>query len=252
MAESNRKRRVRVTQLMFFIALFGAWFAVTVTGTVSNLFLPTLDNVGREFYAILATGEAFAPLLVTLTELSIAFANAVVFGIFIGFLVSRSPFLVRAFEPLFSSLFAVPLIIFYPLALLFFGLGQESKIAIGSALGFFPIVLNTINGFGHLDPVYTKAARSMGASGFLLFRRVLLPAALPIILTGIRIGFILTFLSIIGGETLGSFAGLGHEIVFHAEAMPTDKMFAYIIFVVAISIILNGLVFYVERKGSYP
>ena len=245
------KKRIIVIQIAFFIVLFSLWFIATETETISHLFLPTLPSVYNEFINILVTGEAFKHLMVTLTELSIAFTNAAFFGVLIGFFVSRSRFLMRAFEPLFSSLFAVPLIIFYPLALLFFGLGPESKIAIGSTLGFFPIVLNTINGFGHVDPIYTKAARSMGASGFLLFRRVLLPAALPIILTGVRIGFILTFLSIIGGETLGSLEGLGHQIVFYAEAMSTDKMFAYIIFIVAIAVILNSLVFYIERKGSY-
>ena len=245
------KSRIRIVQVIFFAILFGAWFAVTETGLVSALFLPTIPNVYLAFIEILEEGNALAPLKITLFELGFAFFNALVVGTTIGYLVSRSAFLMRAFEPLFSSLFAIPLIIFYPLALLFFGLGPGSKIAIGSTLGFFPIVLNTINGFGHVDPNYIKAARSMGASGFNLFRHVLLPAALPIILTGFRIGFILTFLSIIGGETIGSLAGLGHEIVFHAEAMAIDKMFAWIIFIVIIALILNTFVFYIERKGSY-
>ncbi len=245
------KTRIYLTQAAFFVVLFGCWFVSTESEFISSLFLPKLGNVAHEFKRIIVTGEAWAPLKVTLTELGFAFTNAIVCGTFIGYLVSRSPFLMRVFEPLFSSLFAIPLIIFYPLALLFFGLGPGSKIAIGSTLGFFPIVLNTITGFGHVDQTYLKAARSMGASGFLLFWRVLLPAALPIILTGLRIGFILTFLSIIGGETIGSFAGLGHEIVFHAEAMSTAKMFAYIIFIIIIAIILNSLVFYIERKGSW-
>lgn len=245
------KFRIYSVQAAFFAALFTLWYVSTESNYVSSLFLPKLDNVLFEFRHIVISGEAWKPLKVTLTELSFAFTNALVFGTFIGYLVSRSSFLVRVFEPLFSSMFAVPLIIFYPLALLFFGLGPHSKIAIGSTLGFFPIVLNTIAGFANVDKAYLKAARSMGASGFLLFRRVLLPAALPIILTGLRIGFILTFLSIIGGETIGSFAGLGHEIVFHAEAMSTAKMFAYIIFVIIIAIILNSLVFYIERKGTW-
>ncbi|MDP6175116.1 MAG: ABC transporter permease subunit, partial [Rhodospirillales bacterium] len=168
----ENKSRIRVIQVMFFAILFAAWFAVTETGLVSALFLPTLPNVYFAFIEIMETGDAWAPLKITLFELGFAFTNALVAGTTIGYLVSRSRFLMRAFEPLFSSLFAIPLIIFYPLALLFFGLGPGSKIAIGSALGFFPIVLNTINGFGHVDPNYVRAARSMGASGFLLFRHV--------------------------------------------------------------------------------
>lgn len=247
--ESNRQ--VRLVQVAFFVILFGLWYFSTETGRISHLFLPKLQNVYHAFIAIIVSGEAFDPLKVTLLELAFAYTNALVAGTLIGFLVSRSRFAIRVFDPLFSSMFAIPLIIFYPLALLFFGLGPESKIAIGSTLGFFPIVLNTINGFGHVDPGYLRAARSMGAKRFALFRHVLLPAALPIILTGYRIGFILCFLSIVGGETIGALNGLGHQIVFYAEAMATAKMFAYIIFIVIIAFILNTIVFYVERKGRY-
>lgn len=245
------KNRVRLTQLTFFAVFFAAWFIATETGLVSAIFLPKLPAVMLDFRDLLASGEYIKPLTTTLFELGFAFFNAVFFGTVIGYLVSRSRFLMRSFEPMFSSMFAIPLIIFYPLALLFFGLGPGSKIAIGSMLGFFPVVLNTINGFGHVDAGYLKVAQSMGAKGFLLFRRVLMPAALPIILTGYRIAFILCFLSIIGGETLGSLEGLGHKIVFHAEAMNTSNMFAYIIFIVIIAYILNTLVSYLERKGSY-
>ena len=248
---SAEKRRTRLIQVSFFAILFGAWYIATENGYISHLFLPTLPDLWADFVEIVVTGEALEPLRYTLFEVVIAYIIAVFFGTLIGFLVSRSKFAMQVFEPLFSSMFAVPLIIFYPLALLFFGLGVESKIAIGSALGFFPVVLNTINGFGHVEPIYVRAAQSMGASGFLLFRRVLLPAALPIIMTGYRIGFILCFLSIIGGETIGALHGLGHRIVFFAEGMETSKMFAYIIFIVIIAFILNTLMFFLERKGTY-
>ncbi len=249
--DGENKVHIRLVQVTFFVVLISAWYWATETDTISRLFLPKLGNVAAAFVDIIATGEAFVPLKVTLTELVFAYVIALVAGTIIGFLVSRSRFAMRVFDPLFSSMFAIPLIIFYPLALLFFGLGPASKIAIGSTLGFFPIVLNTINGFGHVDPSYLRAARSMGAKRFALFRHVLLPAALPIILTGYRIGFILCFLSIVGGETIGALNGLGHQIVFYAEAMSTAKMFAYIVFIVIIAFVLNTVVSYVERKGRY-
>jgi ABC-type nitrate/sulfonate/bicarbonate transport system permease component len=96
------------------------------------------------------------------------------------------------------------------------------------------------------------AARSMGASDVQLFRYVLLPAALPIILTGMRMGFTVALLSIIGSETIASLAGLGHRIVHLAEAMEMAPMFAYIAFVVAIAAILNALVSALEARGKRP
>jgi ABC-type nitrate/sulfonate/bicarbonate transport system permease component len=93
------------------------------------------------------------------------------------------------------------------------------------------------------------AARSMGASDVQLFRYVLLPAALPIILTGMRMGFTVALLSIIGSETIASLAGLGHRIVHLAEGMEMPRMFAYIAFVVAIALILNTIVSALEARG---
>jgi ABC-type nitrate/sulfonate/bicarbonate transport system permease component len=90
----------------------------------------------------------------------------------------------------------------------------------------------------------------MGASDYQMFRYVLLPAALPIILTGMRIGFTVALLSIIGSEAIASLAGLGHRIVHLAEAMEMTRMFAYIAFVVAIAAILNTLVSSLERRAG--
>lgn len=247
----ENKVLIRFLQIAFFATILGLWYAVTSTGYVSALFLPELPVLVREFFKLLVSGDWISPLQVTLYEVICAYAISVSAGTFIGFLVSRSRFSVRVFEPLFSSIFAVPLIIFYPLAMLFFGLGVGSKIALGATVSFFPIVLNTISGFANVNPVYKRAASSMGASGFLLFKRVLLPGALPVILTGLRIGFVLCFLSIIGGETLGSLNGLGHKIVFHAESMNTAGMFTYIVFVVIIAFVLNTIVHRIERKGAH-
>jgi ABC-type nitrate/sulfonate/bicarbonate transport system permease component len=133
---------------------------------------------------------------------------------------------------------------------LWFGLGPASKIALGATISFFPIVLSTIAGFGRVEPMMVTAARSMGASDLQMFRYVLLPAALPVILTGLRIGFIIALLSILGSETIASLAGLGHKIVHLAEAMETARMFAYIAFVVAIAATLNTIASALERRAQ--
>jgi ABC-type nitrate/sulfonate/bicarbonate transport system permease component len=153
------------------------------------------------------------------------------------------------FEPLLAGIYSIPIILFLPLYVLFFGLGPASKIALGTTISFFPIVLSTIAGFGFVDRMYVVAARSMGASDYQLFRHVLLPAALPVILTGLRMGFTVALLSILGSETIASLAGLGHKIVHLAEAMEMTRMFAYIVFAVAIAATLNTVVSTLEARG---
>jgi ABC-type nitrate/sulfonate/bicarbonate transport system permease component len=168
----------------------------------------------------------------------------------LGYLISRSPYLIKVFEPLLAGFYSVPIILFLPLYVLFFGLGPGSKIALGTTISFFPIVLNTIAGFGYVEKIFITAARSMGASDFQMFRYVLLPAALPVMLTGLRIGFTVALLSILGSETIASLEGLGHRIVHLAEAMETARMFAYIAFAVVIAATLNSIVSSLERRAK--
>jgi ABC-type nitrate/sulfonate/bicarbonate transport system permease component len=250
---ADRKREKplasRAVQLAFLVVLLVLWYLATTRWRVSPLLLPNPVQVFRDFWTILITGEFIGDLRVTLTELAVAFAISASAGVVVGYLISRSQYRIRVFEPLFSAIYSVPIILFLPLYVLFFGLGPASKIALGATISFFPIALNTIAGFGYVDKVLVTAARSMGASDLQLFRYVLVPAAFPIILTGMRMGFTVALLSIIGSETIASLAGLGHRIVHLAEGMEMTQMFAYIVFVVAIAAILNALVSSLEARG---
>ena len=211
------------------------WYLATTRWGVSHD--PAAQSGQRlyELVDVLRTGEFIGDLRVTLSELAIAFAISATAGVTLGYLISRSHYLIRVFEPLLAGIYSIPIILFLPLYILFFGLGPASKIALGATISFFPIVLNTIAGFGYVDRIYIMSARSMGASDYQLFRWVLLPAAFPVILTGLRMGFTVALLSILGSETIASLAGLGHRIVHLAEGMEMARMFAYIAFVVAIA-----------------
>jgi ABC-type nitrate/sulfonate/bicarbonate transport system permease component len=249
-APGNESRLAsRAVQVTFLLALIALWYLATTRWRVSPLLLPNPTAVLRDFWDIIKTGEFIGDLRVTLTELAWAFAIAATLGVIAGYVISRSQYRIRVFEPLFAGIYSIPIILFLPLYILFFGLGPASKIALGATIGFFPIALNTIAGFGYVDKVLVTAARSMGASDYQLFRYVLLPAAQPIIVTGMRMGFTVALLSIIGSETIASLAGLGHRIVHLAESMEMARMFAYIAFVVAIAVILNMVASALEARG---
>ena len=248
-----RKERVgaggRTVQIGFLLVLLALWYLATNRWGVNRLLLPNPISVWHQLLDVLRTGEYLPDLRVTLTELAAAFSLSLTFGTVIGFFVSRTGYTIRVFDPLFAGIYSIPIILFLPLYVLFFGLGPASKIALGATISFFPIVLSTIAGFGNVDRTLVTAARAMGASNYHLFRYVLLPAALPVILGGIRMGFTVALLSIIGSETLASLAGLGHHIVQLAEGMDMPRMFAYIAFVVAIAALLNGIVSFLEARG---
>jgi ABC-type nitrate/sulfonate/bicarbonate transport system permease component len=239
----------RAVQALFLLALLLAWYLSTNWWHVSPILLPNPIAVWYELMDVLKTGEFIGDLRVTLTELAVAFSISAVAGTTLGYLISRSTYLIKVFEPLLAAIYSVPVILFLPLYVLFFGLGPPSKIALGTTISFFPIVLNTIAGFGYVDRIFVTSARSMGASNYQLFRYVMVPAAFPVILTGLRMGFTVALLAILASETIASLAGLGHRIVHLAEGMDTARMFAYIAFAVAIAAFLNAVVSRLEAKG---
>jgi ABC-type nitrate/sulfonate/bicarbonate transport system permease component len=239
----------RAVQLGFVLAGLGLWYLATHRWGVNRLLLPDPIAVWHQLVNVLRSGEYLPDLRVTLTELVVAFVLAMTSGTVAGYFISRTRYSIRVFEPLFAGIYSIPIILFLPLYVLFFGLGPASKIALGTTISFFPIVLSTIAGFGNVDRTLVTAARSMGASDYQLFRYVLMPAALPVILSGLRMGFTVALLSIIGSETIASLAGLGHHIVELAEGMDMARMFAYIAFVVVIAALLNAAVSFLEARG---
>ncbi len=238
-------------QFAFLFGVFVLWFSATNIWRVSSILLPNPFDVWRQLIEVIRTGEFIRDLRVTLGEFAAAFVIATVLGVAIGYVISRSPYLIKVFEPLFAAIYAIPIILFLPLYVMIWGLGPPSKIALGATISFFPIVLNTVVGFGNVDRTLIAAARSMGASNVQMFRHVLLPGALPVVLAGLRMGFTVALLSVIGSETIASLAGLGHRIVNLAENMEMARMFAYIVFVIAIVAVLNATLSTIEAYARW-
>jgi ABC-type nitrate/sulfonate/bicarbonate transport system permease component len=251
-AKPVSRAAVIAVQIAVPVVLVTLWYLATTRWGVSRILLPNPVAALQALIHVLSTGAFLGDLRVTLFELAVAFAISATSGAVAGYFISRSTWRIRVFEPLLSAIYAVPLILFLPLYVLWFGLGPASKIALGASISFFPVALNTVAGFGHVDRTLVTAARAMGASDVQLFRFVLLPAAFPVILAGMRLGFTVALLSIIGSEALASLAGLGHHIVELSENMEMPGMFAYIAFVVAIAAILNLVVSTLEAWGRRP
>jgi ABC-type nitrate/sulfonate/bicarbonate transport system permease component len=239
----------RIVQTGFLAGLAFLWWFATYSGRINPLLLPNFVSVMQDFWQILSTGSFWPDMQVTLYEVAVAFSMAAFFGCTIGYFVSRSRYTVKVFDPLFSSLYSIPAVLLFPLYVLFFGLGPGSKIAIGFTIAFFPVVLNTIAGFDYVDRSYVTAARSMGANQLRMFWNVMLPAALPIVLTGLRMGLVVSMLSILGTETIASISGMGHRIVSYADGMEMSKMFAYTLLVVIVAVSLNVVVTAIEKHG---
>jgi ABC-type nitrate/sulfonate/bicarbonate transport system permease component len=247
-----RREQVLIRSIQFGLVavLFGTWWFVTHSNQKLTLLLPRPELVWREMQLLWSSGRLWLAATITVTEIVKAYVIAVVAGILVGFLVTRSKNLVRIFEPMLAGMFAIPLTLFFPLFVVFFGIGPDSKVAYAATYSFFPIALNTIAGFSSVDELYLRAVRSMGASSIQQFRHVYLPGALPVTLTGLRIGFFICIASVLGGETLAAAAGVGKSIALSAELMETARLYAWIAFVVLASVMLNLLALAAETRSE--
>ena len=247
---ARQRLLVLTIQAAVVAMLFGGWVYATDARHWQSLFIPAPGQVLSNLTALAASGALWAAARVTLLTIAEAYAMAAIAGVLVGFLVARSNGARRLFEPMLSGLFAIPITMFFPLFILFFGTGPASKVAYGAVYAFFPIALNTIAGFATVDPLYLRSLRSMGASGLQQLRHVYLRAALPVTITGLRIGFFICIASVLGGETLASVAGIGRSIALSAELMDTARMYAWIVFVVTITVVLNLLVYAAESRAG--
>ena len=233
--------------MLVFVA---GWVLVTQLQLINPLFLPRPLAVWGAILRLIRSGALWSSAGLTILTVAEAYALAVVAGIAAGFFIGRSRWLTAAYEPLLSGIFAIPIVLFFPLFTVFLGIGPASKVAFGAVIAFFPIALNTIAGFGGVDALLLRSARSLGASRWQTFRHVYLPGALPVVVTGLRIGFFLCFASVLGGETLSSAAGVGHEIAHAGELLESAQMYAWIVFVLATTIVLNLIVSALETRAQ--
>ena len=221
--------------------VLGVWWSLTATGSVHPFLLPPPDDVWRAFGVVARDRITYEELLTTLTEIGAAFGIAAVCGLAVGIPVGWYRPLRNAYEPLLANLYAIPIIVIYPLLALLLGLGSASKIAFAAIYAFFPIAIATIAGSGTVDQTLVTAARAMGARRLSLLRTVVLPWSLPQIVNGLQLGLVLTTLAVVGGEFIAGAKGLGYLLATAGQAYRTEEMYAFILVTLLLAIVLNGL-----------
>lgn len=153
-------------------------------------------------------------------------------------------------EPILTSLYSIPKITLYPVILLIFGLGIPAKVAFGALHGIFPVALFTIGAVKNISPVLLKTARTMRLNGFDTARSVLLPAALPEIVTGLRIGFSTTLLGTLIGELFASDRGIGFMLIRAMEANKVLDIMSLTLFLFIFAVIANTLLLAIEHRAQ--
>jgi NitT/TauT family transport system permease protein len=158
----------------------------------------------------------------------IAFVLGSVSGVLVGMLFVTSPSMEAVFNPIFTALNAMPRIALAPLFIIWFGLGLGSKVAVGVSLTFFIVLTSTVAGGRGVNPDHITLARTLGASESQIFRKLVLPSAVPVIFNGLRLGLVFALLGVIGAEIFASEHGLGQTLSVLAASFKTDGVFGII------------------------
>jgi ABC-type nitrate/sulfonate/bicarbonate transport system permease component len=217
------------------------WWLLAASQAVNPFLLPSPVDVAVDLVGVLGEGATYWHLLVTVAQILAAFLAAAVVGIALGLPIGWYRTARAAYEPVLGHIYAVPLVILYPVIALMFGIGPASKIVFGALYAFFPIVLATVASVAMVDQNLVSAGRSMGARGAQLFRVVVVPAARPRIIAGLRLGLVLATLAVVGGQYIAGREGLGYLLATAGQSFRTVEMFAYIVLTLFLAALLNGL-----------
>ncbi len=172
------------------------------------------------------SGELPHDAATSLMRIAVGFGIGAGLALPLGLLMGAKPRIYELFNPVVQLLRPIPPIAFIPLAILWFGLGNPPAFFLICLGAFFPVLMNTIAGVRAVDAVYLRAARNLGAGEWTVFRRIMIPAAMPYILTGMRVGIGVAFICVIVAEMIAVNSGLGYRILEAREYFWSDKVIA--------------------------
>ena len=227
-----------------FVVMAAAWEVVAHAGIFPARLFPPVESVAATFIRLTAAGILPHHALDTVLRLLGGFLLAAIAGVAVGIAMGRWRFAEDVFLPLVSIGAPIPGLAYAPLFLLWFGLGNLSAILLVGFVSAFPIVFNTWTGVKAVKEIWVRSAQAMGADDRRLFRHVIVPGALPYILTGLRLGLAQAWRILVGVEMLAAVPwGLGWLIFGAREFLNTDVMLAGIMVIAIIGLGLERLVF---------
>jgi len=232
------------------VTIITVWETIFRLSIISETAFPSLIAVLR--VGATEPGTFLDALAVTAYEVAIGITIAWVCGISIGVLFGSSDYLHDVFKPIFSSLFAVPFILLYPIFLAWFGIGSTSKIIFGAVYGMFPIILNIMTGLGNTDESYLLLAKSMGASRLQTMFRIRLPMAIPSVVSALRIGTALVVVGVVFTQMIASTKGLGFVIQSNQTIYNTEHVYFAILLTILLVLVVDRALTAIEsRVGSW-
>lgn len=245
---ARRGRRERTIGLVSVSTVVVVWWFAAHFQLVNTLLLPGPGEIVAGAVGLTLSGLLPSYIAVSMGRVLIGFCIAFAIALPLGTLIGMSSAVRAAVNPLVELLRPIPPIAMIPLAMLWLGIDEASKYSIIAYGAFFPVVLNTVAGYAAVDPIHIRAARTLGASRWQIFRYVILMSAFPNIIIGARLGMGMAFIVLVASELIAASSGLGFLIMDARSQFRTDWLFVGMITMGLLGFLLNHGLVAIQRR----
>ncbi|MER8863109.1 ABC transporter permease [Mesorhizobium sp. M0751] len=230
------------------IAFLAIWQVSSSAGWVNAAVLPPIDMIVAALWKGLAGGTLLGDIAISLQRAGLAFAAAVLVAIPLGLFMGQVRAVETALDPILQVFRQTSALALYPVFILLLGLGEVSKVFVIFWATLFPLLLNTIGGVKQVDPKLLEMARVYGARQLTVFRRVVLPGAVPSIFVGLRLSATTALLLLIASEMIGANKGIGFQVMNAQYNFQIPLMFAAIVILAGLGLIANQALVSLQRR----
>ncbi|MAZ04099.1 MAG: ABC transporter permease [Sneathiella sp.] len=230
-----------------FIVLIGLWELGTRTGMISPLILPAPSEAFGAFMDLVNSGLLWQHLAASLQRLLIGWFSGTMLGILVGTLIGLFSLARSGMQPLVSAIFPIPKIALLPLFVIWFGIGEGSKVATILFGTFFPTVIATYGGIDNVDRGLIRMGQSFGLSRISIITKIILPGALPAILSGARISAAIAIILLVAAEMIAAEFGIGAYILLAGSLMATDQLIAGVAILSCLGLVFAWLIGRAEK-----
>jgi len=245
---SSMTAKVVALQIIVLCSFLGFWELAAQANWLNPLLIGRPSAIGAFLWdEIFVSKGLWIDFYWSMAGMLASFVLGSVAGVLCGMLFVSKPLIEAVLNPFLTALNAMPRIALAPLFLIWFGLGLGSKIAVGFSLTFFIVLSSTVAGGRGVNPDHLVLAKTLGASQTQVFRKFVLPSAVPVVFNGLRLGLVFALLGVIGTEILASEHGLGQRLTVLAASFRTSGVFAIIILLALIGVTINGAMGLLER-----
>jgi sulfonate transport system permease protein len=231
----------------FPILLVTVWQILSKTGFFSPILMPSLEVISKTFMMGVQSGQIAADLAVSLVRVVKGYGWGIGLGISFGILMGISLRTSKFFSLMFTAIRQIPPLAWVPLVILWFGIGETSKVILIAKSSFFPILLNTIEGIHCLSPGYLELAKLYKINKKDLVLKIYIPSALPFIFTGLRLGAGAAWLTVVAAEIIVSTSGIGYRINDARNLMQSDIVMVNMTVIGIVGVLMDALLKYAEK-----